>query len=373
MDNSMDKIRKILIRAVSAGAFFAAALVMHINAGAAGSGYILPASSTQYLTEDMVSPMSAQIACYARNEIYARNGRMFDSAELQGYFNQQSWYMPVYEPDQFPDNLLNEYETANIAMLSSYEQQLGGYPTDGGSYSYDPVYQYMTSSGGTDSADDLTVNPDTCVLANSDSVYLTQEDISSMSAQELCYARNEIYARHGAIFNSTELSEFFGQKNWYLGTISVDQVTDDMLSDCEKTNISMLMQQENMVLSGGYILDQPGYTYSGVGSYSCAAAETEAVSDYIFPESSQRYLTDADIQGLTLQMICYGRNEIYARRGYIFQSQELRDYFNSKSWYVGTIPAAAFSPSVFNEFETANVDFLKNYEFSINADGYQVY
>ena len=166
MDNSMDKIRKILIRAVSAAAFFAAALVMHINAGAAGSGYILPVSSTQYLTEDMVSPMSAQIACYARNEIYARNGRMFDSAELQGYFNQQSWYMPVYEPDQFPDNLLNEYETANIAMLSSYEQQLGGYPTDGGSYSYDPVYQYMTSSGGTDSADDLTVNPDTCVLTN---------------------------------------------------------------------------------------------------------------------------------------------------------------------------------------------------------------
>ena len=63
----------------------------------------------------------------------------------------------------------------------------------------------------------------------------------------------------------------------------------------------------------------------------------------LFRDSNTRYLSAEEISGLSLQMLCYARNEIYARRGYIFRSQELRDYFGSKSWYYGTIPAASFS------------------------------
>ena len=84
-------------------------------------------------------------------------------------------------------------------------------------------------------------------------------------------------------------------------------------------------------------------------------------------------LTDAEVSSLSLQMICYAKNEIYARRGYIFQSQELRDYFGSKSWYFPTVPAQSFSDQVFNNIEMTNIGLLKKYEYSINPNGYQLY
>ena len=79
------------------------------------------------------------------------------------------------------------------------------------------------------------------------------------------------------------------------------------------------------------------------------------------------------MSGLSLQKLCYAKNEIYARRGYIFQSQELRDYFGSKPWYYPTVPASAFSDQVFNAYEMANIGLLKKYEYAIDPNGYQLY
>ena len=100
---------------------------------------------------------------------------------------------------------------------------------------------------------------------------------------------------------------------------------------------------------------------------------TPSTSDYIIWDSNIRYLTDAEVSALSLQQLNYARNEIYARRGYIFQSQELRDYFGSKYWYYGTIPASQFSAAVFNSYEQANIELLKKYEYAINPNGYQLY
>ena len=41
------------------------------------------------------------------------------------------------------------------------------------------------------------------------------------------------------------------------------------------------------------------------------------------------------------------RNEIYARHGRKFNDSELQAYFNSKSWYKGTVNPEDFSTSVF--------------------------
>ena len=58
--------------------------------------------------------------------------------------------------------------------------------------------------------------------------------------------------------------------------------------------------------------------------------------------------------------------EIYARHHRTFVLQEVQDYFNSKSWYSGTIEAADFDVSVMNTYECANinlmVDYLKNFK-----------
>ena len=61
----------------------------------------------------------------ARNEIYARYGRMFKTAELQAYFDAQPWYVPKYTPKEFDaieDDVLNPYEKYNLALIKSLEK-----------------------------------------------------------------------------------------------------------------------------------------------------------------------------------------------------------------------------------------------------------
>ena len=82
--------------------------------------------------------------------------------------------------------------------------------------------------------------------------------------------------------------------------------------------------------------------------------------DYIMPDSASRYLELADIGNLddnTLQMIIY---EIYARHGHEFIVQKNMDYFKTKEWYT-SIPGKTDLEiySEFNEYERANVKFLK--------------
>ena len=98
-------------------------------------GYLLPTSSYTYLDQSVVASWPAQVVCYAKNEIYARNGRRFVSTELQNWFNMQYWYTPIYTPEQFSDGMLNQYETANVQMLSNREAALGMYQLDTPGYS----------------------------------------------------------------------------------------------------------------------------------------------------------------------------------------------------------------------------------------------
>ena len=67
------------------------------------------------------------------------------------------------------------------------------------------------------------------------------------------------------------------------------------------------------------------------------------------------------------------KNEIYARRGRIFDSQELNDYFYSKPWYYGRILPEDFSSDVFNKYELANITLLDGYERALDPNGYQLY
>ena len=337
------------------------------------TGYLMPDSAWRTYSEAEIADMPLQVVCYAKNEIYARNGRMFVSTELQNYFNTQSWYYALYRPEQFTPNMLNTFETANVGLLDRREQALGTYGLDIAGYSYQPVYNYIiTHAGGAAPAPAPSVSPTSYIFADSNTRYLTNAEISALTLQELCYAKNEIYARRGRRFVSAELQNYFNLKNWYYGTIAPEQFSDAVFNQVETANVAALNQMENA--KGPYQLDRPGYAYEAVRSFSnVQVAYTPTSSDYIFWDSNIRYLSDAEVSGLSLQMLCYARNEIYARRGYIFNSQELRDYFGSKLWYHGTIPSASFSSAVFNNCEMSNVELLKRHEYAINPNGYQLY
>lgn len=87
-------------------------------------------------------------------------------------------------------------------------------------------------------------------------------------------------------------------------------------------------------------------------------------SDYILPDSSSRYLEESDLEGLSKDMLSKARNEIYARHGRLFSNPDLQSYFNSKSWYSGTINPNDFDQSCLNEYEKYNANFILQYENS---------
>lgn len=85
-------------------------------------------------------------------------------------------------------------------------------------------------------------------------------------------------------------------------------------------------------------------------------------SEYLLPESNSRYLTYEDLEDLTHEELCFARNEIYARHGWIFSVPQLAEYFAGKSWYEGTTLPASFNSGVLNEFENANIQTISGYE-----------
>lgn len=89
------------------------------------SYYILPESDQRYLDYTDIADISGFDLVLARNEIYARHGRKFDSAEVQEYFNKCTWYNGTTEPENFDESVLNAYERANVDFILQKEYSGG--------------------------------------------------------------------------------------------------------------------------------------------------------------------------------------------------------------------------------------------------------
>lgn len=70
---------------------------------------------------------------------------------------------------------------------------------------------------------------------------LTADDIKGLSKAELRIARNEIFARHGYIFKSKDLAEYFGQFEWYR---PISSNVSSELSKIETNNVNFLKAHE---------------------------------------------------------------------------------------------------------------------------------
>ena len=95
-----------------------------------GNGdYILPESNSRFYTEEELKGLDDKQLSLARNEIYARLGRKFNSEELTQYFSQKLWYKPVYEPSAFDglgDTVFNQYELSNRNLILKIEDERKG-------------------------------------------------------------------------------------------------------------------------------------------------------------------------------------------------------------------------------------------------------
>ncbi len=87
--------------------------------------------------------------------------------------------------------------------------------------------------------------------------------------------------------------------------------------------------------------------------------------DYILPESNSRNYTEEELADLTADELRLARNEIYARHGRIFDAPDLKEYFEGKSWYNGTVDGDDFDNDELNGYEQKNLDLIKELENKI--------
>ena len=109
-----------------------------------------------------------------------------------------------------------------------------------------------------------------------------------------------------------------------------------------------------------------GGSYTYVPHYRSGYVYRE--SDFVFPYSSTRQLSRGEIEATLSGMVgspvsdSFAQdaiNEIYARNGYVFKTDSIRSYYNTKPWYY---PDPSFTTGDFNSTEKYNISLLKQYE-----------
>ena len=101
------------------------------------------------------------------------------------------------------------------------------------------------NSGNEESPAEVETAISEYIIPDSDSKYLSRSELSSLSADELRIARNEIFARHGRRFNDAALQSHFDSCSWYNGTVAPDSFNEAVFNEYEKANISLLQSVEN--------------------------------------------------------------------------------------------------------------------------------
>ena len=105
--------------------------------------------------------------------------------------------------------------------------------------------------------------------------------------------------------------------------------------------------------TGYYGHFNPSYTYSA--------------ADFVFPDSSSRKLSMDEIVSVLSTISgapisgSYAQdaiNEIYARNGYCFRDEKIRNYYEAQPWYYAD---ESFTTSDFNSVENYNIDLLLEY------------
>lgn len=88
-------------------------------------------------------------------------------------------------------------------------------------------------------------------------------------------------------------------------------------------------------------------------------------SEYKYEYLREREMTYADVEGKSAEELRLMRNYIFARRGYIFESEDLKEYFERFSWYV---PLYYDVTPRLSDIEKYNVNFIKEWETNFGPD-----
>ena len=136
--------------------------------------------------------------------------------------------------------------------------------------------------------------------------------------------RTYILSKEEANQNSTE---YDGEQKEQLLQYSVDWSEDQILDEIEKRAV-----------------------------YLNRCSYYEEVLDFL--ENDTEYYNEDSFSGVPSLIIHLAKNEIYARHGYIFKDENLKNYFMGQLWYIPSVKAEEFDDSVFSDIEKRNLELL---------------
>jgi len=224
------------------------------------------------------------------SEIEAIHGKRFDDTPwLQQYFDERYWYKAV---DKYDAKGLNDVEKKNLGLIDLIRKQQRK----------------------------VALMPGDMELFENKLIGETM--LRGLSLHELRLLRNEIYARHGRIFKTMWLQQYFGGQEWY---DPKEDFKDDEISGPDKTNIETIVAYENKLHNS----------------------------------ISAKPITAALLQGLFVEDVRKMRDEIYARHGKVFKDQWTQKYFQSFDWYKAN---ASYSDAQLSAVEKGNLAVIASYE-----------
>jgi hypothetical protein len=223
-------------------------------------------------------------------EIEAFHGKRFPGTPwLQQYFDERYWY---HAADQYDPKGLTSIERNNLRLIDTIQRQ----------------QRRVALAPG-----------DMELFENK---LISEAMLRGLSLHELRLLRNEIYARHGRIFKTMWIQQYFGGQPWY---DPKDDFKDEEISGSDKTNIETIVAFENKLHNS--IATQP--------------------------------LTRTLLQGLFVEDVRKMRDEIYARHGKVFKDPWTQKYFASFDWYKAN---PNYSDASLSVVEKGNIAVIAAYE-----------
>lgn len=223
-------------------------------------------------------------------EVEAIHGKRFDDDPwLQQYFDERYWYSAS---EKYDAKQLSATERKNLDILSGAQKRQRNVALLPGDMEY------------------------------FENKVITEQMLQGLSLHELRLIRNEIYARHGRMFHTDWLSQYFGSQPWYNPD---ENFKDEELSGNDKVNVETIVKYENK----------------------------------IHQDLSAKPITRALLEGLFLEDAKQMRQEIYARHGKVFKEPWLQKYFSSFDWYKAD---PNFTDASLTEVEKKNIATIAAYE-----------
>lgn len=84
-------------------------------------------------------------------------------------------------------------------------------------------------------------------LSYTTTVKYTVQNLSKLDSYGLKITRNEIYARHGRMFNDKDLQEYFERQKWYVPQTASNDFDTSCLNEVERYNIELIKTYEQQV------------------------------------------------------------------------------------------------------------------------------